>query len=120
MARRIKSKSLDSREQRLKLKPQGKPYWHAAERGAHIGYRRLKGVAGSWCSRIYLGDGNYEVEAIGVADDYSDADGVAILDYWQAQSIARDRMVKRAHEAAGKTIGPFTVAMAMDDYISYL
>src|SRR5262249_49789462 len=38
---------------------------------------------------------------------------------WQAQNIARDRMVKRAHAAVGKT-GPLTVSDAMDSYIEYL
>src|SRR5262249_35897445 len=55
----------------------------------------------------------YEIEALGIADDLSDADGVAILNFWQAQNIARDRMVKRAHAAVGKT-GPLTVSDAMD------
>ena len=57
----------------------------------------------------------YEVESLGIADDMSDPDGVAILSYWQAQEKARERMVQRAHAAAGKS-GPYTVADAMEDY----
>ncbi|HZY22569.1 MAG: hypothetical protein ACJ8DK_23450 [Microvirga sp.] len=56
---------------------------------------------------------------IGTADDFSDADGVAILDYRQAQAAARARMVQRAHATAGKQ-GPLTVADAMDGYLAFL
>ena len=47
------------------------------------------------------GPKGYDVETIAAADDFSDADGVAVLSFWQAQTAARDRMVKRAHSAAG-------------------
>jgi integrase len=119
MARRVKDKALDSREARGKLKSRGKPYWRAIERGVHLGYRRLKGKAGTWWARHYIGEQRYDVEPVGIADDLSDADGVAILDYWQAVEAARKRMVERAHGAAGKT-GPLTVAAAMDAYLEYL
>jgi integrase len=70
-------------------------------------------------ARHYLGKQAYEVEKIGTADDLPDADGVAILNYWQAQAKARERMVSRAHAAAGKT-GPLTIADAMDSYLKFL
>jgi integrase len=119
MARKVKDKRLDSREQRLKLKVTGKPYYRAVERSVHLGYRRLKGAVGTWCARYYKGNGVYELEAIGIADDMSDADGVAVLDFWQAQGKARERMVERAHAVVGKT-GPVTVADLVDDYIRHL
>jgi integrase len=119
MARKVKDRALDSREARGKLSARGKPYWRAIERGLHLGYRRLKGRAGTWWARHYVGNQAYEVESVGAADDLSDADGVAILDYWQAQARARELMVRRAHAAAGKT-GPFTVAQAMEDYFQHL
>jgi integrase len=119
MARRVKDATLDSREARGRLKPRGKPYWRTIERGLHLGYRRLKDKAGTWCARHYVGERQYEIEAIGNADDMSDADGVAILSYWEAQTMARERMVKRAHAAVGKT-GPLTVGDAMAGYIEHL
>jgi integrase len=119
MARRVKDATLESREARGKLKARGKPHWRAIERGVHLGYRRLRGRAGTWCVRHYVGDQAYEVEGIGTADDLSDADGVAILDFWQAQVTARQRMVERAHTAAGRR-GPYTVAQAMTDYLHWL
>jgi integrase len=118
MARRVKDKSLDTREARTKLKVAGKPHYRLIEPGLHLGYRRLRGRAGTWVGRYYVGAQKYEVKSIGSADDLSDADGVAILNFWQAQAKARERMVERAHSAAGKS-GPLTVARAMDAYIEF-
>lgn len=119
MARKIKDRQLDTRHARERLTPKGKPYWRAIERGLHLGYRRLQGKAGTWSTRHYVGGQHYETEALGVADDLSDADGVAVLDFWQAQTKARERMVQRTHAAAGKT-GPLTVADAMYAYLEFL
>jgi integrase len=116
MARKVKSRELDTRGAREKLKARGKPYWRSLEHGLHIGYRRLKGKAGTWCVRHYLGDQQYEVEAIGVADDVSDANGATILDYWQAQARARERMTERGKPANG----PLTVQGAVEQYLSWL
>jgi integrase len=81
------------------------------------------GQAGTWVARHYVGEQSYEVQKLGVADDVSDADadadGVAVLDFWQAQEAARKAMVERAHTAHGKH-GPYTVGAAMDDYIAFL
>jgi integrase len=120
MARRIKDATLDSKEARRKLKARGKPYYRRIERGLHVGYRRLRDSAGTWVARHYVGGQSYEVEKIGTADDLSDADGIAILDYWQAQSQARGRMSERTHTAAGKSKAPLTVADAMDAYLEFL
>ncbi len=119
VARKVRDKELDSREARGKLRPRGRPYWRTIERGLHLGYRRIKGKAGTWWVRHYRGNQAYDVEPLGAADDMSDADGIAIISYWQAQAKARERMVSRAHAAAGKT-GPLTVADAMADYLGFL
>src|SRR5262249_57419814 len=112
-ARRFRERPLDGRDAGRRLKIRGKPYYRAIERGLHLGYRRLgDGQAGTWVARHYIGEQQYEVERIGTADDVSDADGVAILDFWQAQEAARKAMVARAHHAHGKH-GPITVADAM-------
>src|SRR5262249_52955297 len=116
MARRVKSKELESREARRKLTIRGKPHWKSIERGLHLGYRRLKGRAGTWCIRHYLGKQAYEVESIGVADDLSDADRTTILDYWQAQAKARERMKERAKTANG----PLIVRDAVEQYLGWL
>jgi integrase len=119
MARKVKDAALDSAAARRVLKPRGKPYWRTIERGLHLGYRRLKGRAGTWWARHYLGAQTYEIEPIGIADDLSAVDGVVVLDFWQAISAARERMVTRAHEAAGIT-GPLTVQEAVESYLASL
>ena len=120
MARRVHDKALDSRDARRRLRIRGKPYYRAIERGLHLGYRRLGGgQAGTWVARHYIGEQSYEVQKIGIADDVSDADGVAVLDFWQAQDKARRAMVERAHHAHGKH-GPITVGDVMDEYLAYL
>ena len=59
-----------SRDARRKLKPRGRPYYRAVERGLHIGYRRAgRGIAGAWSAQIYLGHGEYEEHQLGLADD---------------------------------------------------
>jgi hypothetical protein len=117
MARKVKDTALDSREARSKLKRRGKPYYRIVEEGAHLGYRRLpKGRAGTWVERRYVGNQQYAVEGIGAADDLSDADGVAILSYWQAVDKVRERRKDRAHRTAG-IVGPYTVRQAIEDYL---
>jgi integrase len=119
MPRKVKHRELDSREQRSKLKPRGMPYYGALDKKLHLGYRRLKGKAGTWWARHYVGERQYDVESIGIADDLTAADGTEILDYWQAQAKARERMTARTHIAAGK-IGPLTVHDAVTEYLQFL
>jgi integrase len=119
MARTIRDSILDTRTARSRLKARGKPYWRGLEPGLHIGYRKPLSGAGKWLTRHYVGDQTYEVETIATADDFSDPDGVAILSFAHAQTLARSRMVERAHNAAGKS-KPLTVKDAIEAYITYL
>src|ERR1700693_1600057 len=52
----------------------------------------------------------------------ADADGVAILDFRQAQALVRERYVERVRTAQGLTAkdGPYTVAACIDDYLHFL
>jgi integrase len=119
MARTVRDANLESRTARSRLKASGKPYFRSLEHGLHLGYRKPLSGPGKWVARHYVGKQTYETETIGSADDFSDADGVAILDFRQAQEKARSRMVARAHAAVGKT-GPLTVSVVMDQYIDFL
>jgi len=119
MARTIKDTTLDSRTARGRLRARGKPYYRSLEPGLHLGYRKPLAGSGKCVARHYIGNQSYEVESLATADDHSDADGVAILDYRQAQARARERMVTRAHTAAGKT-GPLTVRAIMMEYLEFL
>lgn len=119
MARTIRDAILDTRTARSRLRARGKPYYRAVEPGLHLGYRKPLAGAGKWLARHYVGNEVYEIETIAVADDYSDADGVAILDYRQALTKARERMVSRAHHAAGKH-GPLTVRDAVEAHLEFM
>jgi integrase len=133
MARTIKSTTLDTRTARGKLDACGKPYYCKLEEGLHLGYRKPRGrkgkpaVSGKWVLRRYVEDQKskndqrqpYILEKIGIADDFDDADGVAILSFDQAQEEARKRFKKRASDEAGVT-GSYTVAVALKDYFEAL
>jgi integrase len=116
MARKVKDATLDSREARRKLKVRGKPHYKMLDRGLHLGYRRLGGGAsGTWVVRHYVGEQAYRVSKIGMADDVSDADGVKVFDFYQAQTKAREHVI--ADRTNG---GPLTVAKAMEAYCDWL
>jgi integrase len=120
LARTIRDTNLDTRSARSRLKARSKPYYKSVEPGhLHLGYRKPLAGAGKWLARHYVGDQAYELETLAVADDYSDADGVAILNYRQALAKARERMVARAHHAAGKH-GPLTVRDAVEAHLEFM
>src|SRR5258708_6519599 len=121
MARRVLDARLDSREARGRLKASGKPHWCQLEPGVSISYRKPLRGTGKWVLRLHIsGKNDYSNETFATADDYSDPDGAAILDFWQAQKKARQRMVERADSATGVSPGPKTVGDALDSYIDYL
>jgi hypothetical protein len=75
-------------------------------------------IAGSWIARHYRGGGIYATEAIGAADDTVEADGVKVLDYWQAQERAKHWADRQRQIAEGRLRdGPYTVADAVKDYL---
>jgi integrase len=115
VARKIKNTLIDTRTARSKLKPRGKPYYSQILPGLAVGYRKPKTGSGKWVRRRYITNQTYVMEVVAVADDYSDADGVAVLSYHQVVEQERERFVKDAHAAAGK--GPYTVRSAVDDYL---
>lgn len=120
MARIVRDTTLDSRTARARLKVRKKPYYRALDPGLHLGYRRsLNG--GSWLVRTYLGQQDYCMDRIGTADDKADADGVAILNFTQAQEAARLRGVAITRQSAGlHDAGPYTVSLALKDYLLWL
>jgi integrase len=125
MARTVKDTNLQSREARSRLQARAKCYFRTLEEGLHIGYRKPRGrkgkpgVAGKWFARHYIGAQKYVIEKLGIADDFSDSDGTAVLSFSQAQAKAREHMVKRAKDAAGVG-GPLTVKTAVEAYLEHL
>ncbi len=121
MARTVRDASLGSRSARFGLAASGKPYYRALDPGLHIGYRKGKD-GGRWVMRRYLGDGTYQVETIATADDKADADGVAVLDFRQAQARIRELHVERTRVAQGlpASEGPYTIGRCVDEYLDWL
>jgi integrase len=113
MARRVRDTGLESRTARARLKPAGKPYYRAIGEGIHLGYRKGK-VEGKWVLRRYVGDQDYKVVTIAVADDLIDADGEGVLTFYQAQERARAIVAEKVYS------GPYRVRDAIEDYLVYL
>ena len=88
MPRSIRSSDLETRSARLKLPVAKKPLFVRIGRGIGLGYRRNQ-TAGSWVGRFADGRGGNRTEVIGLADDYENADGDSVLDFWQAQERVR-------------------------------
>jgi integrase len=125
MARTIVDSNLKDRTARGRLKARRKPYWREIEPNLAVGYRRLKGRkgapagAGTWSARHYLGAGSYSIEKIdGVADDFSDANGVTVLDFKLAQDKARALHLQR--QTASEITGPLTVKAAIELHLEHL
>jgi integrase len=118
MARTARNSSLETRTARARLRSRRTPYFAKIAKGLRLGYYR-GAVAGSWIARFYLGAGHYETTAIGAADDTLEADGVKVLDYWQAQEQARQWGERqRLIAAGGVRKGSYAVADAVTDYLA--
>src|SRR5262245_3348336 len=89
VARSIRAQRLETRTARLKLKIAKKPEWVPIGRGIGLGYRRNQGP-GTWNWRVSDGTGGYRSGLIGTADDYEDTSSGRVLDFWMAQSRARE------------------------------
>jgi integrase len=125
MARTIVDSNLKDRTARGRLKARRKPYWREIEPNLAVGFRRVKGRKGApagpgtWSARHYLGGGRYAVEKIdGVADDFSDANGVTVLDFKQAQDKARAFHLRR--RSGDQIAGPLTVKAAIELHFEHL
>ena len=118
MARRIQNSKLDTRTARQKLEQNKNPYWVRIDRNAHVGYRKgAKG--GTWIARLRL-DNGFKMESLGTADDIRDADGVDVLDFFQAQEKAREWYEQATRIEKGMGVAKYTVNDALDEYMDYL
>jgi integrase len=127
MPRRVRNYDLETREARRKLKQRTLPYWTRLSEGLHLGYRRNAHGQGKWVVRHYLGKvrstyrgqdsiKDYEKRTFAEADDYSDANGVSILTFDQAQARARELL----NERVITKVGPYTVQRCIADYVAFL
>lgn|GEM_PF-6720399 len=101
----------DSRNARLDLGRSKKPHFVSAGQGLSLGYRRNK-TAGTWVYRKADGQGGMHTKAIGIADDFVEADGEEVLSYWQAVDKVRE-----LGKPAASIPGPITVQQAFDNYL---
>lgn len=77
----VRRAGLETRTARLKLPVARKPLFIRIGPGLSLGYRRNQ-VAGTWVLRVADGKGGATTRAIGTADDFTEADGVNLLNYW--------------------------------------
>jgi integrase len=108
MARATRSAKLETRTARLKLPTRKKPYSVPVAPNVVLQYRRNK-RHGTWSVR--LTDGKDEVHRLAGADDHAEADGHAVLDFWQAQEAARAKA--KIHQGA---VQPVTLEQALATY----
>ena len=110
MARSAQDANVESREARSRLAPRYDPYWRLLNKGCHLGYYKGKEL-GIWVARFPRGKGRYSEQRVGLADDVADADGIAVMDFKQAQAAARNLFAMQAIKEAGLPIddSPFVV-----------
>jgi integrase len=117
LPRSARKTSLETRTARLANRVRRAPYFVKIAKGLHLGYYR-GATSGSWIARRYGKNSAYESSALGQADDTLEADGIKVLDFWQAQDAAR-KWAERARliEAGVVRRGTYTVAHAVNDYL---
>jgi integrase len=114
MARSTRSAKLETRSGRLRLQVAKKPVFIKIGPSVGLGYRRNQ-TAGTWVVRVADGKGGNWTKSVGLADDFDEADGHRILDFWQAQDKAR--ALGRADRAGDAgPVKPVTVGQALDSY----
>jgi integrase len=113
MARRIRSSTIETRTQRLRLPVRKKPVFVSIAPGVSLGYRRNR-MSGSWILRSADGKGGNWTKAFAIADDHEPANGEDVLDFWQAQDRARQLARNDGEEPHSSR--PTTVGEALDDY----
>ncbi|MCP3464482.1 site-specific integrase [Bradyrhizobium sp. CCGUVB23] len=115
MARKVRNSLLESRSARLKLAVRRKPYTGSSlGRGMALLYRRNK-TNGSWVAKVSDGHGSYWTKAFAEADDFDASDGKTILDFYQAQDVAKS-LARRQPGDIGDDSRPATVSEALDRY----
>ena len=104
-----------SRSSRLKL-AKGKRYSARIGEGLTIKYRRTEAGFGTWSAKILAADGTYKLKVLGSADDTQEANGVDVLDFWQAQDRSRSLARTAKIDAGIVGRGPPTVEQAIAVY----
>src|SRR5262249_6045430 len=114
MPRRVRATNLETRTSRLKEPIAKKPIFVKVKPGVGLGYRRNR-TAGTWVVRVADGNGGNWTAAIGYADDFDEANGDTILNYWEAQDKAKAYAAAEQGEGEA-TKKPATLRHALDNY----
>jgi len=116
MPRKVRNKELEVRSNRLRLRIARKPVFVRIGHGLSLGYRRNQ-ISGTWVLRVADGRGGSRTAAIGIADDFDEADGLRIFDFWQAQEHAKTKA-----RQYGGSVGaePLTIGSAAQTYLDWL
>jgi integrase len=121
MARTARNQKIDSRSARSRLRSRREPYWAKVSAGCHLGYRRMTD-GGTWIARFRdRATGRRSYSAIGAADDFRDADGIACFTFDQAQEVARRFFKMEAEKLSGDwspTHDTITVAEGFALYVA--
>ena len=114
MAQHIRASNLESRSARLKLPVAKKPVFIRIGDGVGLGYRRNR-TAGTWIVEPLTAKAANWTKAFATADDFEEADGGSILNFWQAQDRARALQVTARIDGAddGKLINVKQASNAM-------
>src|SRR3954453_19399018 len=112
MARHVRASNLETRTSRLKLPVPKKPVFVKVGPGVALGYRRNV-TAGTWVARVADGKGGNWTQRVANADDFEEANGSTVLNFWQAQDRAKTLARGGSDEGDGK---PVSVAQALDSY----
>ena len=118
MPRRTREAKLETRSARLRLPVAKKPVFVKIGRGVGLGYRRNM-TSGTWVIRVTRGGKDW-AKAIGTADDFDQADGITVLDFWQAQDRARAAANDEGRARDGSDDRPLTISGALDRYTADL
>lgn len=123
MARTVRDARLETRAARDRLKTGDTVHWRTLVPGElHLGYRRRSpGVPGVWSYRRFVGKSEtlrsgYKKKVLGVADDFQDADGGAVLSFADAQRLAHGEA--RQAEGGVSQVSTATVREVLETYVA--
>jgi integrase len=115
MARRLTESPLTTPNARKKLSGL---HWRQIDPDIHLGYRSA-GRGGKWLVRWYKGNQKYRQEGLATADDNMPADGLNVLSFYQAETLAKRVVADRRLEAIAALRGePVTIKDAIDEYLA--
>ena len=116
MPGKVRNKDLETRSKRFRLPIARKPVFVRIGHGLSLGYRRNQ-ISGTWVLRVADGSGGSRTAAIGIADDFDEADGLRIFDFWQAQEHAKAKARQYGGSVGAEQL---TVGLAAQTYLEWL